>query len=726
MKPEDLNILLSINEAIATTRDTMVLFRIIFSKLSAIFPFHLAGFELLNKDRTHLEIYLKGVASIPKDNSNKKKRTHTDEEEYYLDIDGALDIHKKVLIEKAPIKISTTDSQISRLTITDLKNENNYPNFKILNDLFEKNKIAEVIHCPLQTGGKIIGFLILAFEKENQINSEEMAFLQQIANQVAILISVTIAYSEIYQRECIKDVQLELTNSLVTIKDRDQLFRKFVQEIDKLMSIKYLGINVKNLVSNESITVCFTKGQNGKFKTFPLSRNMDIPFLTLKSHIRTDSENNYYEFEDDNFSLLCQQSSHFRFLKEKFNISSILFINYNQSEDEEINIILSRDIVEELDYITKLRNNGVFVELEVDFFIKLLPQISMILKNFFAYEEINHLKKQIEQEKNYLLDEINLENNFQEIVGNSFEIHSVLNKVKQVAPLDVTVLIQGETGTGKELIARALHDLSGRKDRTLVKVNCTALPAQLIESELFGHEKGSFTGAIERRIGKFELANGGTIFLDEIGELPLELQAKLLRVLQELEFERIGGKQTIKTDVRVISATNRNLEKEVEKGNFRADLFFRLNVFPIEVPPLRKRIEDIPLFVKFFLEKYSKKNGKQVKFVKKADLDALMQYDWPGNIRELEHIIERAVIISKSQNLELPNVMTNKTVSANSSIAPFKKLQELEREHIISALKAANGKVTGENGAASLLGINGKTLGSKMRKLGIKKEIVIT
>jgi transcriptional regulator with GAF, ATPase, and Fis domain len=284
----------------------------------------------------------------------------------------------------------------------------------------------------------------------------------------------------------------------------------------------------------------------------------------------------------------------------------------------------------------------------------------------------------------------------------------------------------GETGTGKELIAKAIHNLSNRKENTFITVNCAALPVQLIESELFGHEKGSFTGALEKRIGKFEVADGGTIFLDEIGELPLEVQAKLLRVLQEKEFERLGGKSTVRSDVRIVAATNRDLEKEVEQGKFRPDLFFRINVFPILVPPLRERKEDIPLLVKYFIDKYSKKIGKEVKSIKKNDLDMLMNYSWPGNIRELEHIIERAIIVSEGSNLNLEKLLGGSLRQTEPDFKSFKTLVENEKEHIINALKIANGKVTGEKSAAQLLGMNGKTLGSKMRKLKIKREFVIT
>jgi len=369
--------------------------------------------------------------------------------------------------------------------------------------------------------------------------------------------------------------------------------------------------------------------------------------------------------------------------------------------------------------------NAFFGKNEIDLAANILPYLGLILSNLYAFEEIKTLTKKLEQEKNYLLDEINLTNNVQEIIGNSQQLNYVLNKVKQVAPIDATVLILGETGTGKELIAKAIHNLSKRNENAFITVNCAALPVQLIESELFGHEKGSFTGAWEKRIGKFEVADGGTIFLDEIGELPLEVQAKLLRVLQEKEFERLGGKSTVRSDVRIVAATNRNLEKEVEQGKFRPDLFFRINVFPVLVPPLRERKEDIPLLVKFFINKYSKKIGKDVRSIKKNDLDILMNYNWPGNVRELEHIIERAIIISEGSNLNLGELLGGNLKQTEPDFKSFKTLMENEKEHIINALKMANGKVTGEKSAAQLLGVNGKTLGSKMRKLKIKREVMI-
>jgi chemotaxis protein methyltransferase CheR len=332
--------------------------------------------------------------------------------------------------------------------------------------------------------------------------------------------------------------------------------------------------------------------------------------------------------------------------------------------------------------------------------------------------EIRKLKDQLEAEQAYLRDEIKEEYNHKNIIGRSDAINYVFYKVEQIAKTDTNVLILGETGTGKELVARAIHDLSLRSDRTLVKMNCAALPANLIESELFGHEKGAFTGAHARRMGRFEIANGTSLFLDEIGEFPLELQPKLLQVIESGEFERLGDSETRKVDVRIISATNRNLEEEVRKGNFREDLWYRLNVFPISVPPLRERREDIALLVDYFVDRISKRLGKSIESVPIIVMDALRQYDWPGNVRELENVLERAVLNSSGPKLRLVDELKNHRMDAPK---PDQTLEKVEREYIIRVLEQVQWKVSGKNSAAEILGLERSTLRARMRKLNIKK-----
>ena len=327
----------------------------------------------------------------------------------------------------------------------------------------------------------------------------------------------------------------------------------------------------------------------------------------------------------------------------------------------------------------------------------------------------------LEAQNKYLQEEIKLNNNFEEIISKSKNFQKILQQIEQVASTDATVLILGESGTGKELIARAVHNISNRSKRPLVKVNCTTLPANLIESELFGHEKGAFTGAMERKIGRFELADGGTIFLDEIGELPVDLQSKLLRVLQEGEFERLGNPRTMKVNVRVIAATNRNLEMAIEKKEFREDLYYRLNVFPIQTPPLRERKEDIPLLVPHFIRKYESRIGKKITGIAPGVMESLCAYHWPGNIRELENLIERALILTRNTTLEYGDwVPVAKKNIHGKAIA--QTLDEVEKNHIITILKLVNWKVSGEKGAAKMLGLNPTTLEAKMKKLGIVRE----
>lgn len=330
----------------------------------------------------------------------------------------------------------------------------------------------------------------------------------------------------------------------------------------------------------------------------------------------------------------------------------------------------------------------------------------------------------LKAQNKYLQEEIKLNHNFEEIVSKSKKFQKILHQIEQVASTDATVLITGESGTGKELIARAVHNISNRNKRPLIKVNCATLPANLIESELFGHERGAFTGAMERKIGRFELADGGTLFLDEIGELPVELQAKLLRVLQEGEFERLGNSKTINVNVRIIAATNRNLQQAIQNKEFREDLFYRLNVFPIVTPSLRERKEDIPLLVKHFIKKYEGKMGKKIQDVEPEVIDALMDYDWPGNIRELENLIERALILTKENIIEYGDWIPAGKISNERKATKneLKTIEEVEREHIIQTLEQTNWKVSGANGAAKILGLNPTTLEARMKKLGIVKK----
>jgi len=365
------------------------------------------------------------------------------------------------------------------------------------------------------------------------------------------------------------------------------------------------------------------------------------------------------------------------------------------------------------------RKEQVFLQPEIDFVKQIANQVAIAIENALAYAEIKELKEQLSREKLYLEDEIRSEQGFEEIIGRSDAIRSVLRKIETVAPTDSTVLICGETGTGKELVARAIHARSPRHSNAFVKLNCAAIPTGLLESELFGHEKGAFTGAIMQRIGRFELANRGTAFLDEIGEISLELQPKLLRVLQEREFERLGSTRTIKTDARLIAATNRNLAACVQEQAFRADLFYRLNIFPIHVPPLREHPEDIPLLVRHFVQHFARRMSRAIDTIPSETMETLVRHSWPGNIRELQNVIEHSVILSPGPVLRVPLADLHANSVPNQEGTGRKTLEEAEREHILATLKETKWIISGPRGAAARLGMNRSTLQFRMRKLGI-------
>ena len=426
----------------------------------------------------------------------------------------------------------------------------------------------------------------------------------------------------------------------------------------------------------------FSRKQLDNFNIFDLDPSMTSKFWT--SHVNEIASKGSVRFE----WLVAR--------KDGTKFAADITANHIRYNNEDLNCAVVRDITER-----KMRD----------------------LKLYEALEEIKSLKDRLENENEYLLEEISSKINYQNIICESDSYEKVLKKVDQVAPTDTTVMITGESGTGKELLASAIHTNSLRKERPLIKINCATLPKELIESELFGHKKGAFTGAITNKVGKFTLADGGTIFLDEIGEMPIDLQSKLLRVLQEGEFDELGGTKTIKVDVRVIAATNRHLEDMIKEGTFREDLYYRLNVFPIHNIPLRARKEDIPLLAQFFLEKYSAKAGKAFKRLSKKTIDVLMNYNFPGNIRELENLIERAVIVESGTTLN-PGSWMPKTDFLTAT-DEFKSFEALQRDYIIEVLNYTDWRVSGKKGAATILNMKDKTLFAKMKRLGIEKQVVL-
>jgi transcriptional regulator with GAF, ATPase, and Fis domain len=368
------------------------------------------------------------------------------------------------------------------------------------------------------------------------------------------------------------------------------------------------------------------------------------------------------------------------------------------------------------------RLEGTFGQHEAEMLAQVADQVAMAVNNALAFRQIQELRDRLGQEKRYLEEEINLERRFEDVVGESASLRRVLREIETVAPTDATVLIQGETGTGKELLARAIHRWSPRSERTFIKVNCAAIPAGLIESELFGHEKGAFTGAIARKIGRLELANDGTLFLDEVGELPLDLQPKLLRALQEKEIERVGGTRPIPVNIRLVAATNRDLAQMVAEKQFRSDLYYRLKVFPVFSPPLRERAGDIPILVRHFVASHSRRMGKHIETIPEETMAALTRWQWPGNIRELENFLERAVILTRGPVLYVP--LAELEIAGQQGAPEWENstLQTAEREHILRALREAQGQIGGPTGAAARLGLIRTTLNSKMKKLGIERS----
>jgi len=512
-----------------------------------------------------------------------------------------------------------------------------------------------------------------------------------------------------------------------------------------------------------------------RWRTLLEINNAIITNLTQEAllHAVTESLRRVIPFDRAGFSLYVPERKTFRLLATESEFSSDYFrVGLELRRGEGISTwvfdhqqpVLRRDLEKEQQYPNDRRHlaDGIYSYCVVPLIIRgksigtlnvasrtrnqyserdlefLQEVASQVVENTQSYQEIAALKARLEKENVYLQEEIRTEHNFDEIVGNSPALLVVLRKVEQVAPTDSTVLIYGETGTGKELIARAIHDRSARKDHPLVKVNCSAISAGLVESELFGHVKGAFTGALERRIGRFELADGGTIFLDEIGELPLETQVKLLRVLQEREFEPVGSSQPVRVNVRVIAATNRNLEESIQTGSFRSDLFYRLNVFPLELPSLHERRSDIPKLARFFLSHYSKKLGKNIEGISQDTMDRISAYTWPGNVRELQNVIERAAILCQQPILELnpdlapisargvlhraPQGLSESEPAVNSSSAPrdLSTLKDVERGHILAVLKQTGGVIEGPKGAARILNLHPNTLRHRINKLGIK------
>lgn len=561
---------------------------------------------------------------------------------------------------------------------------------------------------PLISHDRILGTINVGCMREAALNDDDQQLLEQIATQVAIAVDNALNFERAERERKRSQLLLEINNAVTSHLDLEHLVRSISGTLRDVIPHDMAGIALYDPELNhlrEYTNVCYQDVNAFKVgDTIPIEGTpAGEVFKTGKPMLikRPDLA----RYPGDRYSQLTAEGS------PKSACLALLV-----SHGRKLGIAGVASIQEEK-----------FSEANLELFTQIAGQIAIAVDNALAYREIETLKNTLASEKLYLEEEIKSEFNFAEIVGQSAALKRILRQVETVAPTDSAVLLFGETGTGKELIARAIHDLSGRRERTLVKLNCAAIPTGLLESELFGHEKGAFTGAIAQRIGRFELAHKGTLLLDEIGEIPLELQPKLLRVLQEHEFERLGSSRTIKTDARLVAATNCDLPQMVAEKKFRSDLFYRLNVFPINIPPLRERTDDISLLAGYFTQKHALRMNKRIKTIDKQTIEALNAYRWPGNVRELENFIERAVILTTGSELQAPlaelAVSTNGNKVAEPSVvtaaAPV-SMADAERAHIEEILRQTRGVIGGKGGAAELLGLPISTLRNRMKKLGLK------
>jgi len=585
------------------------------------------------------------------------------------------------------------------LVLTSVQSETRWPEF--VRRAHEFN-ISTLMLVPLTTGNNRLGAFGFSSVRPLHPNPAEIAFLQRIASEFAVAVESFLAKQQaVRERDRLRTL-FDITDALVARLDRDDLFSAISDQLSKLIRYDYALMTLRN---NNGCLDVHALHSTGARVCDALKESFDPTGMPAEEVLATGKPVVAYAADIDRYPSPTFE----RFLTLGFkSICSVPLIARNH-------------IIGTL-ALNRLTDDAWSSE-DVEFLVQVASQIALSVSNSQAFRELGEIKERLAEEKLYLEDEICLDQNIGNMVGEGPGFQSVVSGIQTVARTGATVLITGETGTGKELVARAIHDLSGRSKGSFVKVNCAAIPATLLESELFGHEKGSFTGAVAQKVGRFELAHGGTLFLDEIGEMPLELQPKLLRAIQDQEFERVGGSRTIRTDARLVAATNRDLKAMVAENKFRADLYYRLHVFPLHVPPLRDRREDIPLLTRYFVQKHAHRMGRNIDTIPTSVLEALTNYDWPGNIRELQNILERSVILTGGGSLRVPlTELIGKTnpmsLKETSPAEPY----DGERAKILRALEEARGQVGGPNGAAARLGLKRTTLQSRMRKFNIARQ----
>jgi formate hydrogenlyase transcriptional activator len=620
------------------------------------------------------------------------------------------------------------------LHIADWNADGNFPQLKRLLENAGV-RIGSVIRVPLTTPHRRLGTLGIASRDRNAYGPGDVCFLQLLARGVAL------AIDDVLNLRKSQAARLKLERQNNRLKLLLDLTNRITSNLDLTDLLRTVSGSVRQVMESDLVVISLLDSESGQFRIYALD------FPNGKGFIHEE--------------LVTSQDGVTRRAFE--TLKPVIVNQFDPAEfgPETSPIILGEGL--KTICIVPLVNRGCalgvlclarkkensFSDHDADFLTEVAGQVAIAIENALAYREISELKDKLAQEKLYLEEEIRSELNFEDIIGSSPALKKVLELVETVASSDSTVLLLGDTGTGKELIARAIHDHSRRKDRTFVKLNCAAIPTGLLESELFGHEKGAFTGAISQKIGRLELAHQGTLFLDEVGDIPIEIQPKLLRALQEREFERLGSTQTRKVSVRLVAATNRDLEKMIAAREFRSDLYYRLNVFPIRIPPLRERREDIPLLVRFFVEKLAGRMQKHIETIPSAAMKALTNWEWPGNIRELENFIERAVILTRGKTLEVPipelreSVVeahapnhngtqdeisrivrqTISEISKENSRSEAKEHDESERQEIMRVLQETKGRVGGADGAAVRMAVNRTTLISRIKKLGINPRL---
>lgn len=694
------SMLLSLSKDITSSRSKEAILDIVNNKLSKIFEYNAFTVSLVASNNINHGAYLYSLPDEMLNHPELEKRAA----EKYIIKDG---VYEHVLDAKGPVIFD----------MDELMDQENVPGYV---DFFYKNGIREMVAFPLRINRKSIGGVFIHSKIKNAFTKEQLSIADAVCCHIAIAVANINAYETISKSENEKSLLISLSRDITSCQTEED-----VQRILSTKLVKYF--------QDTDIMVCLNNSDNITHQAFIYNVSKE----TINHPDFASGSTMKYFINDGIFNVIEDSDQPVTFDIDELvtRTSKPFYVDFWHSlKVEEIigfPIRMNNKCIGAATVYPRVKN--AFSESQLKLAQAICSYLGITLENIRSYKNIlsqlefvDRYKSQLEQENLYLQEQIKTSYNNAEVVGSNNGLKKIFQLVSNVALSDSTVLLLGETGTGKELIATTIHNASPRKGRVMIKVNCAALPAHLIESELFGHERGSFTGATERRIGKFELANNSTIFLDEIGEMPLDLQVKLLRVIQEKEIERIGGAGTIKTNVRIIAATNRNLLKEVESGKFRTDLFYRLNVFPITIPPLRERIEDLPMLVSHFIKKFSSKAGRTITNVAPGVINEMTRYEWPGNIRELEHVIERSVLMTTGKTITDIYLTKNDKVqllSAKQEVyeVKLKSLKQQEREHILAALKKSNGRVRGPGGAAEILELPPTTLHSKMKKLGIKK-----